>query len=695
MEGFEVASKIWTEINLTVLQKSLDTQSTEILENQKEGLNQRKKLSEQTKEFKKVPDSLKLNEFKNLLKAYQNEIDSITKRSKFAETSYLNVYKVIADAPDPSPFINAAIEKSKRIEELNIVEAENKKLKEELNELNIKLISSSKNEKEVQTLKERLKNYEAKLNDMVQEKVNLKEQELRLDMNDKIRIYKETEYSLQRQLQQTKDQLITIQNSHDMTQAKLSDNTQKYDDKVAAKLAELDIVVMDFEQSQLKVAQLTRDNELLKKELAGTNDLKNEKLELEEKMLKVQEVEYSRLYTQVEKLQTELSELKSNFSNEKADMLKKNKTLVHETEELTKKLKSMEDYDKLKRELDILKSIEFPDTNFDTEWGEQAVSNVDTSYTLERLMLDRNKKLQNEITTLKMSLNDLNIELEAKTFESAENLKKNEELNKLVKKLEEDLFNLNSVYEKKKISNSNNEKFNEDPLSSIVESMIDTNNVNTPLGLKNSPMFSQTQGNENSSIVPILTSQRDRYRQRNAELEEQIREHVERISELCSKVETLKNENIKLYEKLKFTQSFNYSNSSAGRESVSNNLLDNEKNLYNNNYSNNYEDNYGGYKISRNNNSRQKEDYIQIDNKYKTIYEGSLDPFQRFHKQEEAKRITRLNPAERVALNLTKLIFLNKYSRWLFILYSFLLHILVIFTLYHLSNWEECKVDHS
>lgn len=41
--------------------------------------------------------------------AYQTEIDNLTKRSKFAENAFLNVYKVLAEAPDPYPFLEAAV----------------------------------------------------------------------------------------------------------------------------------------------------------------------------------------------------------------------------------------------------------------------------------------------------------------------------------------------------------------------------------------------------------------------------------------------------------------------------------------------------------------------------------------------------------------------------------------------------------
>ena len=41
--------------------------------------------------------------------AYQTEIDNLTKLSKTAENAFLNVYKVLAEAPDPYPLLEAAV----------------------------------------------------------------------------------------------------------------------------------------------------------------------------------------------------------------------------------------------------------------------------------------------------------------------------------------------------------------------------------------------------------------------------------------------------------------------------------------------------------------------------------------------------------------------------------------------------------
>jgi homeobox protein cut-like len=107
---------------------------------------------------------------------------------------------------------------------------------------------------------------------MVLAKVAEKEEEFQQEMNDKVRVYKETEYALERQLQQTKDQVISMQSSNDVNQANLIENTQKNDADGDAKLAELEIIMMDFEQAQMKIAELSRENLDLKQRLEGNSD---------------------------------------------------------------------------------------------------------------------------------------------------------------------------------------------------------------------------------------------------------------------------------------------------------------------------------------------------------------------------------------------------------------------------------------
>jgi homeobox protein cut-like len=76
-------------------------------------------------------DQEKFSAIKGLLKAYQGEIDSLTRRSKMSETSFLNVYKLLSDAPDPYPLLDAAVDQTVKVAEARMMESEMKRLREE------------------------------------------------------------------------------------------------------------------------------------------------------------------------------------------------------------------------------------------------------------------------------------------------------------------------------------------------------------------------------------------------------------------------------------------------------------------------------------------------------------------------------------------------------------------------------------
>ncbi|KAM1457278.1 hypothetical protein ACFX13_035332 [Malus domestica] len=70
----------------------LDEQGLRIAENQENSQKNRRKLAESTRDFKKPS----LEE-----KGYQEEVDNLTKRAKFGENAFLNIYQKLYEAPDP------------------------------------------------------------------------------------------------------------------------------------------------------------------------------------------------------------------------------------------------------------------------------------------------------------------------------------------------------------------------------------------------------------------------------------------------------------------------------------------------------------------------------------------------------------------------------------------------------------------
>ncbi|CAA2962310.1 CASP isoform X1, partial [Olea europaea subsp. europaea] len=95
----------WKDFDLEKERSVLDEQGLRIAENQENSQKNRRKLAESTRDFKKAANEEKLSLFNSLLKGYQEEVDNLTKRAKFGENAFLNIYQKLYEAPDPYPVL--------------------------------------------------------------------------------------------------------------------------------------------------------------------------------------------------------------------------------------------------------------------------------------------------------------------------------------------------------------------------------------------------------------------------------------------------------------------------------------------------------------------------------------------------------------------------------------------------------------
>ncbi|KAJ3211339.1 hypothetical protein HDU82_006109 [Entophlyctis luteolus] len=673
-------------INLTSLQKTLDTQGLEIVENQKESASYLFWLSDfnlvpsstLNSDFRKYSDEEKLREFKTLLKAYQQEIDAISKRSKTAEQSFLSLYKHLAEAPDPAPILDSVTNHFDLVHELEVTTSELQRSKALVDSLREELREGKAGENLMTSLKARLSSYEAKLDEMVAEKVAIKEAEIKRVSDEKIRIFKETEYSLQRQLNLMKDQLSHLQSNHEVTQAKLVDYSSQYDQEVAGKLGELEIVVADLERVNQKLASANRENDLLKGEIAairGETHLTSPGIasrhdweefspftrkflfvnyfscspQALQRKIKAQDIEISKLLDDLNKCKARMIDTEAVSARRVNELERELAVKKLEIEELREKLMQFDDYDRVKRELDLLKQAEFPinDENTDSFLWDASVGSHEQS--LEGLLIEKNKRLTSEISVLKDSLDTTKADL-GQAIRDLDHFKQEATAQKsLIAKLEEDLYSLNNMSASSSIAlnqppaKNGNEAISDDPLRSI--------NVK----------FNVATQKADTTSLPVQPTQ--------------TKSQASSIADLRASLENLKNDNVKLFEKLRFAESFS---SPAAVSSSQKHLAIHIP---------------GFSHAQKSVLPINSDDDVQA--RYRPLYESRMDPFQRFHKNEQVSRMQRLNPAEKAALMLTRLLVGNKYTRIGFVVYSVMLHLLVFATLYLLSQWEECRHDHA
>lgn len=631
------ALKWWQDIQFTQLQKELDQQGLEIVENQKESLNSRKQLAEQTKEFKKLADTTKPEAFKHLLKSYQNEIDKLTKRSKFAETSFLSVYKKLAEAPDPAAILQSVIEENDKLPQLEVLRTENERLRSELDQSTKDFVDLKGKTILVSRLKEKIAELESNTDQIVNDKILQKEVAMKEEFDAKLKLYKEREFELELQLNRVKDQLNNLQNAHNTTQASLFAHSVKFDEQVSARLAEVEIMMNDLERANERVNDLQRDKELLQKQVSelrktvsNSEDLENITAHYENQLL-IKEAEISRLVEALSKLKAAPVAKQVTQSSAITELETKLTEKQEEIDALQEKLAEQKDYHEIKKELEIIKHIEFSNgVGSSPAPGDLA---VDDNVSLETLLINKNKKLQSELTTLRLEGEELRVQLRDALAREDSTRSIISEQRKLIAKLEDDIVHMNQI----------------------------TMSTSHDLPFTNDVMNGAPAGGGPDSIVTIITSQRNRFRKRITELEEQLKKHQEDITQHKNEINALTQDNVKFYEKIRYLESYPY------RNSVNTSSNSNKTTIVN-----------------------MPSD---VKSKYQSMYEEKLNPFQAFHEKERLSRINNLNPAERATLSIGRLLFQNKYSRLFAFFYTVILHIFVMAIIYQMSMEEECLHD--
>ncbi|GAA6043951.1 hypothetical protein NBRC10512_004870 [Rhodotorula toruloides] len=466
------------------------------------------------------------------------------------------------------------------------------------------------------------------MEDMIHDRVSSKEAELHATYDERLRNYEEREKDLQRQVTVARSQLRELRTTADTNQARLFDHSQRQDQETVARLAEADLVAQDLERANARVAEVERRNEKLRAEIeavrSGTETASR---------VGVLEAQVSDLQTEATRLIRSLDSQKEAFESERSDLQKKVGQLekdqaakAQEIETLGEKVKQFADYDEIKRELEIMKYVEFAGMDLDDVPGESGDSVADLvrlpdpnadkanqhrGKPLENLLMAKNRKLQDEVTSLRVAHDELVSAHEGMLGEFEQLQARCEEQKQLVDRLENDLA-------------QDAPPVQPHPFQSSAE----------------------------TSILPIITSQRDRFRQRNGELEEELRRQFNTITELRGEIKTLQTDNLKLYEKVRYLQSYRDEGMAARQQAGFSNVVRGDEEL----------------------------------GKYHNKYEESMNPFEAFKGRERGRAIHGLNPLEKVLLSLSTVVLSNRITRNLFVLYAFGLHFFVLSTLYHYTQ---------
>ncbi|KAI1969449.1 hypothetical protein LOZ51_005368 [Ophidiomyces ophidiicola] len=671
---FQKAILAWRSIDLANLVSKLDTAASDIVAHQRDSLVQRKDLAQKTKDFRKLEDASKLAEYKALLKSYQAFIDLLTTHGKSSSSAFLQLYSALSEAPDPYPLLEASIDSLVLSEDtLPKLKSEKDTLQKSVSRLTSQLDTVEKKLEEERSLRRELER---------QQKTKLQEVEASWNavLAEKTSNWEAKEKSYEEKAENNERLLKEIKASYEVSQ-RLDSQDGGDAQRSAATAAELEILSTDLEKTSLRLADVEARNEQLRLDLAqaishSQSELNSRPVEEDPAYLRLQS-ENSSLLRKLDSSRFDRDAEKNSLEAKVRQIERLNTSVTAERDELRGKLEKYADYDDIRRELEVIKTIEFStgdddDVDLKGSIGETGSSSNENN--LEQLLMARNKKLSDELTVLRVSHRDLETQLETLREEVSKTNADLERSRNLTASLENDIIRV-----QKEAPNSSAmsvagtyasrhpyaaRRGRVSPTSSIISgfdhSMISGNNLE---GIRSGDALGGGSG-----ILPMVQAQRDRFKKRNSELEQEISNMHVTIRGLRQEIASLQEDNLGLYEKTRYVSTYNrgvHTTSSSSSAALAANRTPHSTS-------------------------------IQIDSnspltRYHSAYEAKISPFARFRSRESDRAYNRMSLPERMIFTITRIVLANRTSRNLFAAYCLALHVLVFVMLYSMSTIQTSK----
>ncbi|KAI2608523.1 CASP C terminal-domain-containing protein [Hypoxylon fragiforme] len=663
---FQLAISAWRNIDLGSLVSTLDNTASDIVTFQRDSTVQRKDLAQKTKDFRKLDDATKLTEIKGLLKAYQTFIDLLTNHSKSTNSAFLQVYSALENAPDPYPLLEASVDSMLVAEDtLPKLTEENQHLQTNVAKLTSQL---EETESRLQIESDNRKQLESKLETKVREV----EESWVAVLDEKKDNWEAKEKALEDKIEAQDRLLNEVKASYEVNQRlKGSEDAGAEANHGHVTNAELEMVHSDLERTSARLAEVEARNEQLRLELAQSKSqvpTQAPALEDDPGYIRMRS-ENSSLIRKLDSSRLEKEAFKREIDTKLRGLEREVGLLKEERDGLKAKVQKWNDYEDVKQELEVLKSIEFATGDDDDVL---AASDPNSSApkgkgdTLEQLLLARNKKLSDELTILRVSHQDLQSRLENLQEEMSKTNADLERSQNLNAQLENDLASLQSegqnafpsgasvagTYTRYAPSIAPGRRGGRtSPTSSIISGFDPRTTGGEPMG-------------GGSGILPMITAQRDRFKKRNAQLEGELSDLHRTVSQLRQEIAALQRDNLQLYEKTRYVSTYNRNGPSAASSSAA------------------YSSNPNPSVVAMGGTGNPG---ITLD-RYKKAYESNISPFAAFRGRESARAYKRMSLPERMVYSVTRMVLASRTSRNLFAAYCVALHFLVFFSLYWLGT---------
>lgn len=170
-----------------------------------------------------------------------------------------------------------------------------------------------------------------------------------------------------------------------------------------------------------------------------------------------------------------------------------------------------------------------------------------------------------------------------------------------------------------------------------------------------------------SGILPMVQAQRDRFKQKNQQLEQDLSKQHSAVSSLRQEIASLQKDNLNLYEKSRYVSTYSRAPQASSASSYSPRPQGSAIQIAS--------DTPSGLSLDR----------------YRSAYEANISPFAAFRGRESTRAYKRMSMPERIVFSITRMVLANRTSRNVFAGYCFALHILIFIMLYWMQTMDISK----
>ncbi|GIL82819.1 hypothetical protein Vretimale_8189 [Volvox reticuliferus] len=633
-----VVCNFWREFDLEGIRTKLDEIGLKVAEHQEESMQNRRKLAEATREFKRNNEAVSRT-VGPLLKQYQEEIDRLTKRAKHGETAFLDLYQKLYEAPDPAPALAMAFENASRATDL---EAQCKKMATELAEYKAEAAQIKNQDLTVRKLEEKVRALEAHIEERDKELQEVRQRAVAEADAARVAAMQSREEELEAMLSQAQASLLAMQKLYTGAENQLFAIQSQSEEERMGRQAELELASAELERAQERLAALEREKEALVAKLqhdaafaldgsSGTGGTAAAAAASIEETLRtelgVQRELAFRLRHELAAVRSESEEIREMLETRMEGL----KSTLAATEQHAAALEAELaarptplQLEELRAQLRVLQAIGYNTLDVDDDATTAAITGTSTAAganvgggggagvsgrgsglgaagSLEAMLLSKNRHLEHELTMAKLRVVDVRQEADAALVHAAELEAQLAEQVALVRQLEEDLLASRAA---------------EARLAAGAGAIAPGGSASSPnvAGLVTSASGDTDDGD--ASMVRVLCAQRDRFRARVHDLEEELTRLRAELAATKSAAAAAKADNIALVERLRYV----HSRTTA----------------------------VGDGKAGK---GADVEVGAEVERRYGKIYDEGINPFREFKEQQKERQKSAMGLVDRAVLN--------------------------------------------